>query len=114
MGYKAFEKGMICRGKQYAENTVYEEKGADNCCEAGVMHYCDEPFAVWDYYPVVDDNGNFTEYAEVEPLDEVPPLSMEFSRQEYWSDLPFPSPGDLPNPMDQTRVSCIAGRFFAI
>ena len=26
------------------------------------------------------------------------PLSMEFSRQGYWSGLPFPSPGDLPNP----------------
>ena len=26
------------------------------------------------------------------------PLSMGFSRQEYWSRLPFPSPGDLPNP----------------
>ena len=26
------------------------------------------------------------------------PLSMEFSRQEYWSGLPFPSPGDLPHP----------------
>ena len=26
------------------------------------------------------------------------PLSMEFSRQEYWSELPFPSPRDLPNP----------------
>ena len=26
------------------------------------------------------------------------PLSMEFSRQEYWSELPFLSPGDLPNP----------------
>ena len=26
------------------------------------------------------------------------PLSMGFSRQEYWSELPFPSPGDLPNP----------------
>ena len=26
------------------------------------------------------------------------PLSLEFSRQEYWSWLPFPSPGDLPNP----------------
>ena len=26
------------------------------------------------------------------------PLSMEFSRQENWSGLPFPSPGDLPNP----------------
>ena len=27
------------------------------------------------------------------------PQSMEFSRQEYWSGLPFPSPEDLPNPM---------------
>ena len=26
------------------------------------------------------------------------PLSMEFFRQEYWSGMPFPSPGDLPNP----------------
>ena len=26
------------------------------------------------------------------------PLSMEFPRQKYWSGLPFPSPGDLPNP----------------
>ena len=26
------------------------------------------------------------------------PQSVEFSRQEYWSGLPFPSPGDLPNP----------------
>ena len=26
------------------------------------------------------------------------PLSMEFSRQEYWSELPFPPPGDLPDP----------------
>ena len=26
------------------------------------------------------------------------PLSMEFSKQEYWSGLPFPSPGDLPDP----------------
>ena len=31
------------------------------------------------------------------------PLSMEFSRQEYWSRLPFPMPGDLPN-RDQIRV----------
>ena len=28
----------------------------------------------------------------------VAPLSVGFSRQEYWSGLPFPSPGDLPDP----------------
>ena len=31
------------------------------------------------------------------------PLSMEFSRREYWSGLPFSSPGDLPNPGIETR-----------
>ena len=41
-------------------------------------------------------------------------LSMGFSRQEYWSGLPFPSPGDLFWPRDQTQVSCIAGRFFTL
>ena len=30
-------------------------------------------------------------------------LSMGFSRQEYWSGLPFPSPGDLPNPVIKPR-----------
>ena len=34
------------------------------------------------------------------------PLSMGFSKQEYWSGLPFPPPGDLP--MEQTPVSCIS------
>ena len=31
------------------------------------------------------------------------PSSMGFSRQEYWSGLPFPSPGDLPNPGIEPR-----------
>ena len=66
-GYKAFEKGMICKGKEYKENTTYEEIGND-ICESGVMHYCENPFDVLDYYPLVDDNGNFSEFAEVEAL----------------------------------------------
>ena len=40
--------------------------------------------------------------------------SMGFSRQEYWSGLPFASPGDLPPPRDWTQVSCIAGRRFTL
>ena len=32
------------------------------------------------------------------------PLSMEFFRQEYWNGLPFPSPGDLPNPGMETDL----------
>ena len=31
------------------------------------------------------------------------PFSMEFARQEYWSGLPFPSPGDLPDPGTEHR-----------
>ena len=40
------------------------------------------------------------------------PLSIGFSRQEYWSGLPFPSPGESSWPRNRTPVSCIAGRFF--
>ena len=43
---------------------------------------------------------------------------MEFSRQENWSGLPFPTPGDLPNPGIESAlnsvVSCIVGRFFSV
>ena len=40
------------------------------------------------------------------------PLSMEFPRQEYWSGLPFPPPGDLPNPGIESESPPSAGRFF--
>ena len=40
------------------------------------------------------------------------PLSLEFSRQEYWSGLPFPSPGDLPYPGIKPMSPVVAGRFF--
>ena len=40
------------------------------------------------------------------------PLSMGFSRQEYWSGLPFPSPGDLPSPGIEPVSPALAGRFF--
>ena len=35
------------------------------------------------------------------------PPSMEFSRQEYYSDLPFPSPGDLPDPGIEPRTPAL-------
>ena len=43
------------------------------------------------------------------------PLSMEFSRQEYWNGLPFPTPGNLPDPGIKTVcLACptLAGGFF--
>ena len=44
---------------------------------------------------------------------QAPPF-MGFSRQEYWSGLPFPSPGDLSKPREGTQVSHTAGRLFTI
>ena len=40
------------------------------------------------------------------------PLPMGFPRQEYWSGLLFPSPGDLPDPGIKPESPALAGRFF--
>ena len=40
------------------------------------------------------------------------PLSMGFPRQEYWSGLPFLSPGDLPNPGFEPMSPALAGGLF--
>ena len=48
-------------------------------------------------------------------LDPMAPLSMESSRQQYWSGLPFPTPGDLPNPgIEPASLTspALAGGFF--
>ena len=68
-GYKAFSKGLICRDKSYKENTIFEEENAE-ICKSG-MHFCKNPLDTLDYYPLIDDNGNITEFAEVEALDDV-------------------------------------------
>ena len=52
------------------------------------------------------------------PMDCNPPapLSMEFSRESYWSVLPVPPPGNLPNPGIEPAfpaAPALAGRFFA-
>ena len=69
-GYKAFNKGMICRGKQYKENATYEENG-NEICEAGVMHFCENPFDVLNYYPLVDENGGISDFADVEAIGDI-------------------------------------------
>ena len=66
-GYKGFEPGLVCKGKQYAENTVFKEDKAEPCARG--MHFCEDPFEVLNYYPIIDNNGNFNEFAEVEALD---------------------------------------------
>ena len=41
------------------------------------------------------------------------PLSTGFPRQEYWNELSFPSPGDLPDPGIEPESPALAGRFFS-
>lgn len=67
-GYKGFNKNLTCRGKRYAENTVFEE-GTAEICKSG-MHFCTNPFDVLNYYGFVNENAEINEFAEVEALDD--------------------------------------------
>ena len=52
-------------------------------------------------------------YILCDPLDRAP-LFMEFSRQKYWIELPFPLPGDLLHPGIEPASPALAGGFFTI
>jgi hypothetical protein len=52
IAYKAMDKNMQCRGKQYEVGKTYHEEKAD-CCHAG-MHACENPLDVLHYYPLKD------------------------------------------------------------
>lgn len=52
IAYKAMNKNMQCRGKQYEVGKTYYEDKAD-CCHAG-MHACENPLDVLHYYPLRD------------------------------------------------------------
>ena len=52
IAYKAMDKNMMCRGKQYEVGKAYYEGKAD-CCHAG-MHACENPLDVLHYYPLKD------------------------------------------------------------
>ena len=52
IAYKAMDKNMTCRGKQYEIGKTYHEDKAD-CCNAG-MHACENPLDVLHYYPLKD------------------------------------------------------------
>ena len=66
-GYKAFGKGFICQDKQYEIGKTYVEMGT-KMCEKGLMHFCKKPFDVFNYYPLIDNKGNITEFARVKSL----------------------------------------------
>ena len=70
-GYKAFDPGLICRGKQYTENTTFEESGNVAACKEGMMHYCQNPFDCLNHYDLVNSDGKFSDFAEVEALGDI-------------------------------------------
>ena len=65
VGFKGFDPGLICRGKRYAENTVFEEPEAELCNKG--MHFCENPLDVFQYYAPAQ-NGKIVEFATVEAL----------------------------------------------
>ena len=67
-GYKAYNPGLVCRGHKYEEDTVYKKNGHGICCP-GVTHYCVNPFDTLDYYPLIQPDGQFSEFTTVEAID---------------------------------------------
>ncbi len=65
-GYKAFDKGLICRGFQFEEGKEYFLDGEPVLCENG-FHFCKDLVLTLEYYPDFDNN----EYAEVEAVGDV-------------------------------------------
>ena len=62
--FKAFDKDFKCRDFQYEVGKEYEESDI-KVCKKG-FHACENPFDVLDHYPLIDDKGNASRFAEVE------------------------------------------------
>ena len=65
-GYKAFDKGLMCRGFQYEVGKEHKTEGKLDLCSKGGMHFCENPLDVLRYY-----NLTTSEFAEVEAIGEV-------------------------------------------
>lgn len=68
-GFKAYNPGLVCRNYQYKEGEIFKKDG-HGVCVPGVTHYCVNPFDVLDYYPLVRNDGKFSEFTTVEAVDE--------------------------------------------
>ena len=64
-GFKAFNKGLSCRGFQFEEGKTYEHKGDFIPCNSG-FHFCENPLDVLNYYDLCN-----SEFAMVEAVGEV-------------------------------------------
>jgi hypothetical protein len=64
-GYKAYEKGMICKGFQYEVGKEYTHDGELSLCNSG-FHFCENPLDILNYYDLCE-----SEFTEVEALGKV-------------------------------------------
>ena len=106
-GFKAFTPGLVCKGKQYAENTDFEEAGGD-ICGKGMMHYCVSPFDCLDYYPLIGANGEPSDFAAVEALE--PPVTddgRKFATKKLHIGLRLGLPGFVKACVDFMKVQTI-------
>lgn len=106
-GFKAFTPGLACKGKQYAENTDFEEAGGD-ICGKGMMHYCVSPFDCLDYYPLIGANGEPSDFAAVEALE--PPVTddgRKFATKKLHIGLRLGLPGFVKACVDFMKVQTI-------
>ena len=106
-GFKAFAPGLVCKGKQYAENTDFEEAGGD-ICGKGMMHYCVSPFDCLDYYPLIGANGEPSDFAAVEALE--PPVTddgRKFATKKLHIGLRLGLPGFVKACVDFMKVQTI-------
>ncbi|REK69314.1 DUF7666 domain-containing protein [Paenibacillus paeoniae] len=69
-GVKAFKKGLICRGHQFKEGETFSVNGNPKACRNG-YHFCENPLDTLEYYPLIDDNGDVSEFAAVEALGDI-------------------------------------------
>ena len=66
-GFKAYNKGLKCMNFQYEENKTFEMDKEPSLCNSG-FHYCENPLDTLNYYPLVDGEGNISEFTAVEAL----------------------------------------------
>ena len=69
-GYKGYGKGLVCRGFRFKEGATFEEIGEPIPCNNG-FHFCENPLDVLDYYPLIDNDGNITEFTQVEAIGDI-------------------------------------------
>ena len=106
-GYKAFEPGMICKGKQYQENADYEEEGG-KICGKGMMHYCVNPFDVLNFYPLVNDSGKVSDFAAVKALEKpVEGDSGKFATRKLHIGVKLGLPGFIKSCIDYLKEETI-------